>query len=115
MGHVRNPHLDVSSAAVTGNKTLAAADSGVAQVVTATATVTLPAVGSTTVGQVAHVVCGAQGSKAGTVNINVSPNSADKIMGLGFTAADDKDAILTAGRYGDFIKLVSDGLNGWFV
>lgn len=47
----------------------------------------------------------------------VSPNSADKIYGNGFTAADDKDAICTAAsdRVGDSIELQSDGVDGWFI
>ena len=46
-----------------------------------------------------------------------SPAAADKIMGNGFTAADDKDAICTAAsdRIGDAITLVGDGVDGWYI
>ena len=46
-----------------------------------------------------------------------SPAAADKIMGNGFTATDDKDAICTAAtdRVGDSITLVGDGVDGWYI
>lgn len=100
------------SEAVTGNKTLDEGDNGVVQVVTADATVTLP---STVVGYSYTIMNGGQGSTDGTIAINVSPAALDKIMGNGFTSADNKDAINTNGRYGDFIKLRGDGANGWVV
>ena len=98
--------------AVTGNKTLGEGDSGVVQRVTADATITLPA---TVVGTTYTIVNGGNGSTDGTITINVSPAAADKIMGNGFTSADNKDAINTDGRPGDTITLVGDGVNGWFV
>jgi hypothetical protein len=54
------------------------------------------------------------GSGAGT---SVSPAAADKIIGNGFTAADDKDAINTAASdaLGDLITVVGDGIDGWYV
>lgn len=112
MGFILNTGLDLQSETVTGNKTLDEGDNGVVQVVTADATITLP---STVVGYRYTIVCGAKGSTAGTVDINVSPAALDKIMGNGFTSADNKDAVLTAGRYGDLISLVGDGANGWVV
>ena len=96
------------SAAVTGNKTLAEGDAGVVQRVTSTATITLP---STVVGTSYTIVNGGDES----VTISVSPAAADKIMGNGFTSADNKDAINTLGQAGDWISLVGDGVNGWFV
>ncbi len=47
----------------------------------------------------------------------VSPNAADKIMGNGFTPADDKDAEFTAAsdRVGDTATFESDGVDGWFI
>jgi hypothetical protein len=46
-----------------------------------------------------------------------SPAAADKIIGNGFTPADDKDAICTAATdvVGDKITLVGDGSLGWYV
>lgn len=47
----------------------------------------------------------------------VSPVAADKIMGDGFTSADDKAAINTGAtdREGDSITIVADGADGWFI
>lgn len=104
--------LGLTSEAVTGNKTLDEGDNGVVQVVTADATITLPA---TVVGTTYTIMNGGQGSTDGTIAINVSPNASDKIMGNGFTSADNKDAVNTNGKYGEYIKLVGDGVNGWMV
>lgn len=97
---------------VTGNKTLDEGDSGVKQVVTATAVITLP---STVVGATYHILNG--GNKIGDVQISVSPAAADKIMGNGFTSADNKDAIntLATAEPGDEIILVADGANGYYI
>lgn len=98
---------------VTGAKTLDAGDSGVVQNVTASATITLP---STVVGRVYTIRNGAEGDSDGEVTVTVSPAAADKIIGNGFTAADDKDAINTNGRGGiDEITLIGDGVDGWHV
>lgn len=105
------------------SKTLALADSGLTQNVIADAKViTLPA---TTAGACFTIRNGGvpkTGAPAGTGDDNstivtVSPNSADKIQGLAFTAADDKDAINTkaTARVGDFITLIGDGTDGWLV
>ena len=90
---------------VTGNKTLDAGDNGVVQNVTATATVTLPAM---TAGYQYVIRVGAD-----NITVNVSPAAADQLIGNGFTAADNKDAICTNGRIGDEIHLVGDGANGY--
>lgn len=94
--------------AVTGAKTLDAGDSGVIQNVTATATVTLP---STALG-LSYII---RNAGDGSVTVTVSPAAADKITGNGFTAADNKDAINTLGKGGDFIHLLGDGVDGWTV
>lgn len=93
--------------AVTTTKTLDEGDSGVVQNVTATTTVTLPA---TVVGRVYTIRVGAD-----SITVSVSPNSADKIMGNGFTSADDKDLVFTNARIGDEVTLLGDGANGWHV
>jgi aspartokinase len=91
---------------VTTNKTLDAGDSGVAQVVKTSATITLPAAGATTSGTTMTIVNGGEGATDGAVTVTVSPNAADKIVGNGFTAADDKDIINTLGRGGiDYVTL----------
>lgn len=52
-----------------------------------------------------------------TTGLQISPQAADKIMGNGFTSADDKDAINTAAtdREGDLIEVIGDGLDGWYI
>lgn len=102
-----------TSATVSTNKTLAATDSGITQLVdTDGVVITLPA---TAVGLTA-VVRNVSNS-VGSVGISVSPNSADQILGNGFTAADNKDAINTkaTAEPGDEIVLVADGSLGWYV
>lgn len=86
--------------AVTGNKTLDAGDSGVVQNVTATCTITLPAAAAGTAGVTYPIRVGAEG-----ITVTVSPDSGDKIVGNGFTAADNKDAIATSQPAGSFIVL----------
>jgi len=99
---------------VTENKTLAAADCGIAQAVQTDAiTITLP---STAAGLSYRIEN--HGTANGACAVNVSPAAADKIMGAGFTAADNKDAIntkATAKADIDYIELVGDGVDGWYV
>lgn len=102
-------HLGRQVEAVTGNKTLDEGDNGVVQNVTASCTITLP---STVVGTT-YII--RNGTTTSNVTVTVSPAAADKIMGNGFTSADNKDAINTNGRAGDTITLVGDGVNGWMV
>lgn len=47
----------------------------------------------------------------------LSPVAADKIIGNGFTAADDKDALcpVATDRLGDTITVVGDGVDGWYI
>jgi len=61
-------------------------------------------------------VLAAAGLSTGT-GLQISPNAADKIMGNGFTSADDKDAILAGSgdREGDSITLEGDGSLGWYI
>lgn len=94
------------------NYTFTAADSGVVQNVTATATITLP---TSVAGMVVIVRNGGQGATDGLVTVNVSPQATDQIRGLGFTAANDKDAINTLGRPGDEIALIGGPANTWQV
>lgn len=91
-------HREVET--VTGAKTLDGGDSGVVQNVTATATVTLPAAAAATAGVTYPIRVG----KAG-ITVTISPNSADKIVGNGFTAADDKDMVFTNQPVGSFVQL----------
>ncbi len=101
------------SADVAADKTLAEADSGVVQNVTADGKVlTLP---STVVGMKFVIRNG--GSSNGVVGVTVSPAAADKIMGNGYTSADNKDAVNTKATalVGDELTLIGDGANGWFI
>jgi len=105
---------------VTGDKTLAATDCGVIQNLTSSATITLP---STAAGlsftirnggdNAANTPAGAVAD--GSVTVTISPNASDKIMGNGFTAADNKDIVNTLGKVGDYVTLVADGVDGWYV
>lgn len=115
--------LDRASVDVSTNKTLAEGDNGIVQNVVADAiTITLPA---TVVGMQftvrnggVKVTNGPTGSAAdGTALVTIAPNASDKIMGNGFTSADNKAALNTkaTSRIGDEIVLVGDGVNGWFV
>lgn len=108
---------------VTEAKTLAATDSGVVQVVKTDAIlVTLPA---TAVGLLFTILNGQTYPSGGapgavidkSVLVAVSPNAADKIMGMQVTAADDKDFLNTkaTSRYGDELSLLGDGSLGWYV
>lgn len=97
---------------VTGAKTLDGGDNGVVQNVTSSATVTLPA---TSAGTTYTIRNGGSGSTDGAVTVTVSPNAVDQIIGNGFTAADNKDAINTLGNAGDEITLVGNGTTGWIV
>lgn len=92
---------------VSTTKTLDEGDSGVVQNVTATTTVTLPA---TVVGTSYTIRVGALGK-----TVTVAPAAADKIMGNGFTSADNKALIFTNQPVGSMVQLVGDGVNGWFV
>lgn len=94
------------------DRTLTVADAGATVIVTAAdKVITLPA---TVAGMVVTVVTGAVSGGTGT---SVSPAAADKIIGNGFTAADDKDAINTGATdvLGDSITLIGDGVDGWYV
>lgn len=51
-----------------------------------------------------------------TTGLSLSPAAADQIIGNGFTAADDKDAVNTAATdvVGDMLELTGDGDDGWY-
>lgn len=87
---------------VTGNKTLDAGDSGVVQNVTATATITLPAVAAGISGITYLIRVGDEG-----LTVTISPNAGDKIVGAGLTAADNKDVIFTTQPAGSYIVLTA--------
>lgn len=91
-----------------------AADSRAVIVVTGVDKVmTLPA---TVAGLEYTFVLAAAGLSAGT-GLQIAPNAADKIMGNGFTSADNKAAVLAGSgdREGDSITLIGDGVDGWYI
>lgn len=53
----------------------------------------------------------------GTVEISLSPNENDKIMGAQIVGTNNKDRINTkaTAQLGDFIEVVGDGVDGWYV
>jgi hypothetical protein len=94
--------------------TVTTADSGAVIVVTGVDKVmTLPA---TAAGLLCRFVLASAGLSSGT-GLSISPAAADKIMGNGFTSADNKDAVLAGSgdREGDSITLVGDGADGWYI
>lgn len=75
---------------------------------------TLPAASESTKGMRVGLAVGTV--TAGTGHA-FSPAAADKILGNGFTSADDKDAICSGAsdREGDILWLECDGSLGWFI
>lgn len=107
---------------VTEAKTLTLADQGIVQnVINDLGVVTLPATSAGAVfivrngGLPASSGLGAASGASGGVLAAVSPNASDKIQGLAFTAADNKDALNTkaTSQVGDQITLVGDGIDGY--
>ncbi len=97
---------------VAADATLAITDVGYTINVTADGKViTLP---STVVGYAFTVV---NDMADGACAVTISPAAADLIAGVGFTAADNKDIVNTkaTAKKGDYVKLLGDGANGWFV
>jgi len=106
---VRCPVLSKSA-----NYTVTAADSGSVILVTAADKVmTLP---STAAGLAYTFVITAAGL-ATVTGLSISPAAVDKIMGNGFTSADNKKAINTAATdaEGNSISIVGDGVDGWYI
>ena len=97
---------------VTNDQVLTATSSGVPIVISADATVQLPAVA---VGLSYWVY---NGNNDGT-KITVSPNSNDKFLinAAGATGTDNKDLVLTAGtaETGDFVKITYGSADGWTI
>ena len=102
-----------ASLAKTAAYTMAAADSGLVTTVTANGAtvITLPA---TVVGYSFTIV---NGSEDGKGAISIDPNASDKIVGGSLTGGDGKKFTntLATSNKGDLLKVVADGVNGWFV
>lgn len=106
---------------VTSNKTLTAADQGIVQNVTVDGVVvTLPATGVGLTFTVRNGGDNPSGTPAGAVadgsaGVSISPAAADQLIGNGFTAADNKDAVNTkeTSKVGDEMTVVGEGTNGY--
>lgn len=90
----------VESETVSTTKTLDAGDSGVVQNCPVSTVITLPAVAAGTSGLTFPIRVGAEG-----ITVEIAPNSADKIVGAGLTAADDKSIYFTSQPAGSYIVL----------
>ena len=103
---------------VTSNKTLAAGDMGIVQNAIGDVVFTLPATAAAlqfTVrngGAKVHAD-GPAGAVDNDATVSISPASADQLIGNGFTAADNKDAVNTDGNVGDEMTVLADGTNGY--
>ena len=111
LGKVQYP-LNANTEAISGaTKTLDAQDVGKLLLVSVTSVITLPA---TSVGLYFWIMCDGQD---GTVQISIDPNANDKIMGPDSAGVDNKDWIntLATARKGDCVKLIADGVDGYYV
>lgn len=95
-------------------QTLKTSQSGERFVAAVDAVFTLPAVGSTNVGVQYEFECGAVSAGVG---LSISPAAADHIRGNGLTSVDNKDLINSGAsdRLGDFVRIYSDGVDGWVI
>lgn len=96
------------------NYTMTEADSGKTTYIdTDGVVITLPAAGAGIFYNYRFVNVGEDGQ----VGFSISPNAADKIMGIGLTSADNKDLINTkaTAKKGDTVEIFGDGVNGWIV
>lgn len=108
---------------VTANKTLTAADQGIVQNVTVDGVViTLPATAANLVFTVRNGGDNPTGTPAGAVadgsaGVSISPAALDQLIGNGFTAADDKDAVNTkaTSKVGDEMTVVGNGGTGYHI
>ncbi len=107
MGYAPNVYEEYPGAfknkSISADATLAEGDSGQVLHVKGNVTLMLPA----TAAGMSFIVLNCGGV------VKISPNTVDKIMGGGFTSADNKD--ISSSAKGDLVKLVADGLNGWFI
>lgn len=76
--------------------------------------INLPDVTTAPYGLTFRFVCEAP---SGGTGLSISPAATDKIMGLGITAADNKDLINSGATdaAGDFVEIQSDGSTGWYI
>lgn len=110
----QDPYCDYAvREAITGNKTLDAQDTGKLFWVTAdAATITLPAIADGLDG-----VMIVNGGSYGSVEVKISPNASDMILGPDITGADNKDLINTksTAQRGSFVVLGLGDADGYTV
>ncbi|THG30677.1 hypothetical protein [Naasia lichenicola] len=114
---INNTRKGFLSAAVTGNKTLTAADSGIVQDVQSDAVISLPA---STAGLTFTIHVGQSATSGNQPTVTIDPNASDGVTGNGYTATVNKDLISdkTTNKYGDLITLRgtgTTGVTGWIV
>lgn len=51
----------------------------------------------------------------GNAKLSISPNASDKIIGLNNAGTDNKDLIIAHTNKGNYVKLIGDGTDGWFI
>ena len=110
-GVFKDPHEGFKAQTVASDLTLDAQDSGKVLCVTATVTITLPAVEG--MSGIRFLNCGAYG----TVQIGIDPNDSDMIEAADIAGADKAsiaNTLATANR-GDFVDLDYGDSNGWVV
>ncbi len=117
-----NPHSGVGRipfkcgnvVVLTTNRTALAGESGTTFIASSTTSIvlTLPA----TAAGLEFTLINAGLTTTGTGH-SISPASVDKIIGNGFSPADDKDAMNTAATdvIGDMITVIGDGVDGWYI
>lgn len=93
----------VEAETVGSTKTLDVGDSGVAQNCPVSTVITLPASAAANAGVTYMIRVDAPG-----ITVEIAPNSADKIMGGGLTAADDKSIFFTNQPAGSYVVLTSN-------
>src|SRR5574338_302346 len=101
----------LNSETLSSNHTISTTDSGRAVSVNSSGgavVITLPS----TAAYVSYFIMAAADSAN---SISISPAAADKIVGLDSAGTDDKDLILAAPKKGDYVRLIGDGTDGWYV
>lgn len=111
---VQGQFTETNRASVTksDNYTVLATDSGkIIDVDTDAKTITLPA---TVLGLTVTI---RNAGADGAVAVTVSPAAADKIVGNGEAGVDNKDIVNTkaTAKNGDYVTLVGDGADGWYI
>lgn len=112
----RFEHANAVVETITGNKTLDNLDSGkIFHCAVDSAVFTLPAMCDATLRGCTYTIVNTAADSS--IELIISPGSADKIMGPDIGGTDDTDLHNTAAssKMGDMVTLMCDGTNGWFI